>query len=155
MLTRRIVGIAGISLWAGLIVVAAIAALENKKAEPVEQTAQELSDEHAIIETMAKDLVEALLEGDYERATENFDETMKKALPAAKLREVWNSIIAQMGPFVEQTGIRREKIQQYDVIFVTCKFEKGVLDTKVVFNSSKQVAGLFFVPGNKHQGDNL
>jgi hypothetical protein len=71
---------------------------------------------------------------------------MKNALPAEKLQEVWNSLIAQSGPFVEQLGTRREKILQYDVIFVTCKFEKGVLDAKVVFDRKKQIAGLFFVP---------
>jgi len=79
---------------------------------------------------------------------------MKNALPAEKLREVWNSLIAQSGPFVEQAGTRREKILLYDVIFVTCKFERAVLDAKVVFNDKHQVAGLFFVPSNYYQGSN-
>jgi len=29
---------------------------------------------------------------------------------------------------------------------VTCQFERALLDTKVVFDSKSQVAGLFFVP---------
>lgn len=98
------------------------------------------------IETMAKDLVESLASGDSNRAVENFDGTMKKALPAKKLQEVWNSLIANSGAFVEQRGTRREKVMRYDVIFVTCEFEKGVIDAKVVFDGNKQVAGLFFVP---------
>lgn len=96
--------------------------------------------------TLARDLISSLVSGEYEEAVENFDDTMKKALPTEKLQQVWDSLIAQSGPFVEQLGIRTEKVRQYDVVFVTCKFEKAVLDAKVVFDGNKQVAGLFFVP---------
>jgi hypothetical protein len=71
---------------------------------------------------------------------------MKKALPAEKLQQVWNSIIAQAGAFVKQLGTRKQKTASHDVIFVTCEFERATLDTKVVFNRDKQIAGLFFVP---------
>jgi len=97
------------------------------------------------LETMAKDLVDLLVKGDYEKAVTNFDDTMTKALPTDKLQEVWNTIIAQTGAFVEQLGVRKEKTLQYDVVFVTCKFERAVLDAKVVFNRENQISGLFFV----------
>ena len=145
---RRIIGIAGISIWAALIVVAVIWGFKGRAGgvEPAQKVSQESGIETTSIETLAKDLVSALASGDFEKAVENFDGTMKNALPAEKLQQVWSSLIAQFGPFIGQAGIRREKILQYDVIFVTCKFEKGILDAKVVFNSGKQVAGLFFVP---------
>jgi len=98
------------------------------------------------IEDLAKDLVDSLASSNYKKAVENFDDTMKTVLPADKLKEVWNSLTVQSGAFVEQRDTRNEKIMGYDVIFVTCKFEKAVLDAKVVFNDKKQVAGLFFVP---------
>jgi dienelactone hydrolase len=145
---RRIVGIAGISIWVVLIVVAVIWGFKGRTGgvEPVKKAVQGAEGEPKSIETLAKDLVGALASGDYKKATENFDRTMKNALPAGKLQEAWNSLIAQFGPFVEQAGTRKEKILLYDVIFVTCKFENAVLDAKVVFDSKKQVAGLFFVP---------
>ncbi len=98
------------------------------------------------IETLAKGLVNSLASRDYKKAVQNFDGTMKKALPAENLREVWNSIVAQAGPFVKQLGTRRQKMLGYDIIFVTCEFERTTLDTKVVFNHDKQISGLFFVP---------
>ncbi len=101
------------------------------------------------IETMAKNLVQLLVDGDFAKVTENFDATMKKALPAENLQQVWNSIVAQSGSFVKQLGTRRQKIIGYDIIFVTCKFENAVLDTKVVFDRKKQIAGLFFVPSQE------
>ncbi|MHC4890164.1 MAG: DUF3887 domain-containing protein, partial [Planctomycetota bacterium] len=75
------------------------------------------------LETMAKDFVGFLDKGNYAKAVANFDATMTKAMPAVKLKEVWNSIIAQVGPFVEQLGVRKEKTLQYDIVFVTCIFE--------------------------------
>jgi len=98
------------------------------------------------IETQAKDLVKHLASGNYEKAVANFDSTMRQLLPAEKLKEVWESLIAQVGAFVEQRGVREEKILGYNVIFVTCQFKKSVLDTKVVFNDKEQITGLFFVP---------
>ena len=148
MLKRQIIGIIGISLWAGLIAFAVIWGFKGRTGgvEPVKKASQESGIETTSIETLAKDLVNSLASGNYKEAVENFDGTMKNALPVEKLQQVWDSIIAQSGPFVEQAGTRREKILMYDVIFVTCKFERGVLDAKVVFDGNKQIAGLFFVP---------
>jgi dienelactone hydrolase len=143
---RRIVGIIGISFWAVLVVFAIARGFAGDNAEPVKKVEQESGGEPPTIETLAKDLVRALASSDYKKATENFDGTMKNALPAEKLKEVWNSLIEQLGSFIEQVGTRRAKIMQYDTIFVTCKFERGVLDAKVVFDGNKQIAGLFFVP---------
>lgn len=95
---------------------------------------------------LAKSVVNLLVNGNYAKVVENFDDTMKKELPADKLKQVWDSLIVQTDAFVEQTGVREEKTLGYDVVFVTCKFEKAVLDAKVVFNQDKQIAGLFFIP---------
>ena len=39
-----------------------------------------------------------------------------------------------------------DRTQGYDVVFVTCQFEQTLLDVKVVFDASGQIAGLFFLP---------
>jgi dienelactone hydrolase len=144
---RRIIGVIGTGILVWLIVFAVATGFAGDDVGPAKKATQESGVEaNAPIETLAKDLVSALASGNYKEAVANFDGTMKNALPAEKLQEAWSSIIAQAGPFVEQAGIRRVKILQYDVIFVTCKFEKGVLDAKVVFDGNKQIAGLFFVP---------
>ena len=141
-MTRRIIGIAGISIWAAVIVFALLTTLQIKADSQKSQN----SDSNSSLEVMAKDFVNLLVKRDFAKAVENFDETMKKALPAEKLQETWDSLIAQTGAFKQQTGTRKEKYLQYDIVFVTCKFEKGPLDVKVVYNDKKQVSGLFFVP---------
>jgi len=118
----------------------------NSDVELAKKAADELGIMHGHIETLAEDLVNSLANGNYQKAVENFDSTMKQLLPAEKLKQVWESLIAKFGAFVGQAGAREEKILVYDVIFVTCQFEKSVLDAKVVFNDKEQIAGLFFVP---------
>ncbi len=90
--------------------------------------------------------VDKLVAGDYDGAVGFFDSTIKKALPEKKLAETWLGLQAQVGPFQGETGKRLEKIQEYDVVFVTVQFEKALIDIRVVFNSDRRIAGLFFQP---------
>jgi uncharacterized protein len=94
----------------------------------------------------AAQLVDLLAKKDFAGAVSRFDSTMKSALPEAKLREAWQSIQKQAGPFKQQLQSRVETVGVYKVVFVTCHFEEADLDVKVVFNADQQVTGLFFVP---------
>jgi dienelactone hydrolase len=91
-------------------------------------------------------LVDALAKGDYAAAGKNFDKAMEKALPTEKRRDVWESLVKQIGAFKKRTGTRVEKAGKYDVVVVTCQFEKAALGARIVFNADKQVTGLFFKP---------
>ncbi len=142
---KRIIGVIGVSLWAGLIVFAVVMKLSCGGVEPAEKAVQGVSD----IESAAKDLVNALADGDYKKATENFNETMKKVMSEERLRQVWNSLIVRSGAFVRQVESRKEKAKGYDVVLVTCKFEKTSVDARVVFDKYNRVAGLFFIPSRR------
>src|SRR6185295_15682379 len=96
--------------------------------------------------SMAKKFVDRLAAGDFATAVKGFDAAMTAALPADKLAEVGRTLNGQAGAFQKQTGARSEKESQYQVIFVACKFEKADLEAKIVFDESKRIAGLFFVP---------
>src|SRR3989454_2474998 len=98
------------------------------------------------LQAIAKKFIDRLAADDFATAVKSFDPTMTAALPPDKLAEVWKSLNAQAGPFQKQTGMRAAKESKYQVIFVACKFEKAVLEAKIVFDESKRIAGLFFVP---------
>jgi uncharacterized protein len=102
--------------------------------------------------TAAAEFVGLLAKQDFPGCVARFDATMKGALPEAKLREVWQTLGTQAGPFKKQLRTRAEKYGGYDIIFVTCQFEKTTLDAKVVFDAKRQVAGLFFVPSRAAPG---
>jgi len=91
-------------------------------------------------------LLTSFQKNDYEKATVAFDETMKNALPATKLKLVWEGLNTNYGKFQKYSTITEGKVQTYDVTYILCHFEKVNLKMQVVFNDKNQVAGLFFVP---------
>jgi dienelactone hydrolase len=98
------------------------------------------------VETVARAFVDHLTKEEYAAAVETFDATMTSVMPAETLKQTWAGLIDQVGSFKQQKSARQQKYQQYDIVFVTCEFERATLDVKVVLDSSRKVAGLFFVP---------
>jgi hypothetical protein len=96
--------------------------------------------------------INRLAQGDYTSAASTFDSTMSAAMPADKLKETWESILGQAGSFdsIESTSLTTQG--GYDVIVVTTKFENMRLDTKVVFDKSGKIAGLWFAPAAPRVG---
>jgi len=100
----------------------------------------------AKLRVAGKAFIEAVVRGDYAAATKNFDDTMRKALPADKLQELWKTLNNKLGKFKAHGNIRVEKSGKYDVVLVTCQFEKLALDGRIVFDEKERITGLFFVP---------
>jgi len=98
------------------------------------------------LETAARSFVTLMDKGDYDKAVADFDKTMTKLVPATKLEQIWKGILASAGKLKQQAGVRKEQVGAYEVVFVTCEFERLTLDAKVVFDGDKKIAGLFFVP---------
>src|ERR1700739_3501568 len=93
------------------------------------------SAEEPPLNTIGKTLVKFMAAGHFDKAVEPFDATMKRVLPADKLKTVWDGLIAQCGPLVQIAGVRTEQVKSYDVVFVTCEFQRAKLDAKIVFTS--------------------
>ena len=104
------------------------------------------------LDKLSSELVERMAAGRFDKAVEPFDATMKRVLPADKLKAVWDGLIAQCGPLVQIAGTRIEHVKPYDVVFVTCEFQRAKLDAKIVFTSpGRQVTGLFFLPSEHYR----
>lgn len=100
------------------------------------------------VTSAGQEFVKLLAKEDFNGAVGQFDDTMRTALPEPKLRETWQTLQAQAGPFQKQLGARATKLAGYDVVLVTCQFKQMALDAKVVFDAKRRVAGLFFVPSH-------
>lgn len=111
-----------------------------------EAAAQVKESELTELQKSAKQFIEYMEKGKFEKATKDYDEAMKKAMPADKLDETWKKVLSQVGSFKKQTAYRTVKIKEYDAVLVTCEFENQTLDIRVVYNSKKQVSGLQFLP---------
>lgn len=107
--------------------------------------AQEISERKEITQK-AIELITNLAKGEFEAATNYFDETMKRVASPEFLKKVWEQLQSQLGPFKEMKGSRVETSPSYDFVLVACQFEKEILDARVVFSKSGEIAGLNFVP---------
>ncbi|MFA5240121.1 MAG: DUF3887 domain-containing protein [Phycisphaerae bacterium] len=119
----------------------------------VNDALKSLSQQYSAIETTAPEtpdnkFVELLTNQNFTAVTADFNETLKNELPVEKLEETWESTIEQMGPFEKQLGFRMEAADP-NTLLVTCQFENGCLDVKIVYNDKKQVTGLSFVSAPK------
>jgi len=95
----------------------------------------------------ARAYLAAMEKGDFTLAARDFDATMLKVSGPEKLEPMWTKQLpAQVGAFKKQTAARREELQGYEIVLVTCEFEKATLDARVVFDKAGKIAGIGFVP---------
>jgi uncharacterized protein len=102
--------------------------------------------EPADLEARAKALMDALAKEDFDAATKDFDDTMKKALPPDKLGETWKGLVKQVGALKKQGATTTEKVAKYDVVWIACEYEKATLYSRVLFSAEGKVSGLQFTP---------
>lgn len=103
-------------------------------------------------EDAAKSLIAHLVAGEFSGATATFDAKMQGALPADKLGNIWQQLVAQAGAFGRIQAVRTESKGDYTIVIATCDFAKVLLDIKVVYDTQAQVAGLFFTPAQPAAG---
>jgi len=94
----------------------------------------------------AREIIMMLDKGNYKEVISRFDSTMTKAAPEEKLRTIWTSLINQTGKLQKELSDTTIPYNDYEIVLVTCKFEKTILDVKVIFDKESKVAGLFFAP---------
>ncbi len=94
----------------------------------------------------AQTIADQFLGRNYEAVEARFDSTMKRGFPLDKLREARESLDIRLGAFKGQRGIRAEKYQQYDIVYITWEFERMTIDLRIVFDPPGEVAGLLFQP---------
>ena len=107
-------------------------------------TVSTVQDDTSKFTSAARAFVELLRTENFKAAVAQFDDTMKAAMPEAKLQKVWTAVLNQVGPFKSAGKVRAEKRGEYVTVVVTCEFEKKPLEIRVAFDQNSGVAGLFF-----------
>ena len=96
----------------------------------------------------ALNVLSCIEKNDFKGVEVYYDETMKQAVPAPKLKEAWTGIIQQYGTFVKHTKVTDSTYQQYKLVNIMCVFDNGMLRMEVYFDKNEKVAGLYFRPAN-------
>jgi dienelactone hydrolase len=99
-------------------------------------------------EGIGKELINQLVARQFDKVEAQFDDQMKAALPVSRLPEVWDSLLAQAGPFHSIVVTRSMEKQGLVAVVMTCEFERATLDAKVYMDSRARVKGLFFEPAS-------
>ncbi|MBA3631725.1 MAG: DUF3887 domain-containing protein [Acidobacteria bacterium] len=94
----------------------------------------------------ARAFVDLLAKKDFSAAETYFADEVKANLPAVKLAEVWNSLVAQFGNFKRQTDVKTEKVKDFEVVVIVGEFERANLDISLTLDKNGKIGGLFFTP---------
>jgi len=94
----------------------------------------------------AERFVDRLARGEYLAAAEQCAEVLARVMPPDKLSEAWQSLAPGAGVFKQRLSSTYANSQGFDVVVVTCAFEKASIDVKVVFDTQGKIAGLWFAP---------
>jgi len=97
-------------------------------------------------EQRARQFIDLLVQGRFEDAAANFDETMLKVLPPAQLRSIWLDVTSQYGAFQEVAEVRIAPSHGYTAVNVHARFEKALVNIRVVYDQNQRIAGLFYTP---------
>jgi len=94
----------------------------------------------------AKQIIQELVAGQFEKVEALYDARMAEALPHGKLADGWRDLNKQAGAFQEITSTETSQVQGLQVVKMNCKFENSVLDATVVLNPDGKLGGLSFRP---------
>ena len=94
----------------------------------------------------AKQIIQELVAGQFEKVEALYDARMAAALPPGKLADGWRDLNKQVGAFQEITSTETSQVQGLQVVKMNCKFENSMLDATVVFNPDGKLGGLSFQP---------
>ncbi len=85
----------------------------------------------------------------FEEAAANFDAKMKEALPPAKLSQLWEGLIKQLGPITKTGEPREDEVGKSSRAKIRCEFKSTALDALVSFNAEGRIEGFFLAPAEE------
>jgi uncharacterized protein len=94
----------------------------------------------------AKQIIQELVAGQFEKVEAIYDARMAEALPPGKLADGWRDLNKQAGAFQAITSTETSQVQGLQVVKMSCQFENSLLDATVVFDSDGKLGGLSFRP---------
>ena len=102
---------------------------------------------NASADNRVDELFSALRDGKFSDATAHFDPTVKAALSADQLSQVWLQIVATEGKLENWKVVQHGMLAGTDVFSVVVAFERGKLMATVsVRPQTGEIAGLYFKP---------
>ncbi len=103
------------------------------------------------LKAAAHDLVNQLMDGRTDQILARATPEVRQGLSAAQLKAAVAGVKTTAGAFKSQVGSREEKAQGFDVVVVTCEFERAMVDVQLAFDDEGLIAGLNMRPAASAQ----
>lgn len=101
----------------------------------------------------SQDLLAALKAGQYSTAVAHFDPQLEAAVPADKLKTIWETLLPlQFGKYDPAAKGQVASAEPGNIILTPLHFANGWLDMKVACDANMAIAGLRFLPGKAPRG---
>lgn len=101
----------------------------------------------------SQDLLAALKAGHYTAAAAHFDPQVEAAVPADKLKALWETVLPlQFGKYEPVAKGQVASAESSNIIVTPLHFANGWLDMKVACDANMAIAGLRFLPGKAPPG---
>lgn len=97
-------------------------------------------------DAMATRLLDHLDAAQYDAAEAMFSAQMKAAVPADKLKAVWESLPAQMGAAGKRGPAQHSVEGGYRIVVIPLDYANGRLQARIVLDANDQVAGFLVQP---------
>ena len=94
----------------------------------------------------AREVVNEIVTGQFEKVEARYDAKMKEALPPGKLADTWKQLLGQTGGFKNILSESAQPIQSFQVATLVCAFERTTLDAVVSFDADGALGGIRFRP---------
>lgn len=92
----------------------------------------------------AQEFINALNNNDFQKAYLLLNSDLGFKVKPEDLQRVWNQLVSKAGKFVDFRESKSEYKNDYTLVILICKFEKGLVDLHVAIDNMGKVAG--FVP---------
>lgn len=92
---------------------------------------------------MAKEVIELLLDYEFEEVFQRFNEELEESLPASELEDILTPLIKKVGKFESYEVYAVEERDDLFVTVVVTKHEDGKLGFTITFEEDGKIAGLF------------
>jgi murein DD-endopeptidase MepM/ murein hydrolase activator NlpD len=94
-------------------------------------------------EKVVNKMIKAINDANYPEIQRDFDKIMLDAFPLEKSKPFFQGLVAQYGKIQK---LDKPKLSSPIEAVFAARFEKGVLDIKVVLNDNNKIIGLWFLP---------
>ncbi|MCZ6698856.1 MAG: alpha/beta fold hydrolase [Planctomycetota bacterium] len=94
-------------------------------------------------------LFDLIRTGEYDAFLSACDAKVQGALPAPKLKEVWEGLTKAQGPYERELSASAKPVGEHLAVDLICKFKSGPLKARISIDKDGKVAGLFFLPANE------